>query len=404
MKKSFKNISINPHLEKAICPTSKSYANRLLILSALSQEEILLTHMPTSEDVDYMVTALKNIGLNIECKDDWVKIKNSFPECEVETNKIIEIGEGGTTFRFISVLLSLGKNEYTLRLAGKLAQRPQDDLQKLIEGLGGQFSISGDLARIKGPIKLPSQIEVDCTKTTQFATAFMLLEPFYNFKTVPVNVLASQRYLDQTQRTIEIFSKRVDNKIMIPYDASSLGYFFAFGSVFQKITVSNVSEIDPFQADSFFYDLLSKYFANVEFVNNQLCIKPVQFKGCKLVVDGSECLDLVPTLIFFALATKSEIDFKNIYNLKFKECDRLKAMIEILNCFQAKYTVSSDENHLFLPKQEFQKQSDIIIETEPDHRMIMVAALFLFLNGGGKLNPIKNISKSFKEFFTIFAL
>jgi len=54
--------SMNKEIE---VPTSKSFANRLLILAAISKSEITLNNLPLSSDVEIMIECLKKLGLQI---------------------------------------------------------------------------------------------------------------------------------------------------------------------------------------------------------------------------------------------------------------------------------------------------------------------------------------------------
>ena len=62
-----KPSSINKEIK---VPSSKSYANRLLILAAIDKDPVVIRNIPLSSDVIKMVECLKIIGLDIKVKDD----------------------------------------------------------------------------------------------------------------------------------------------------------------------------------------------------------------------------------------------------------------------------------------------------------------------------------------------
>ena len=103
-------------------PTSKSYANRLLILSSLYPEEFFLRDVNSCEDVAYLVQALKKIGIEIEHDGHNLRIKGCFPTCEFDLGQALDLdlGNGGTTVRFLLPFLSLGKRLYRLKLGNRL--------------------------------------------------------------------------------------------------------------------------------------------------------------------------------------------------------------------------------------------------------------------------------------------
>jgi 3-phosphoshikimate 1-carboxyvinyltransferase len=135
-------------------PTSKSYANRGLILASLSEKEVVLENLPPAEDVVHLKNALMKVGLKIESDKNKVTVKNSFPECETGDVEL-EVGEGGTTARFLACMLLLGKKTYRLKLGKRLAQRPWQDFVKVATTHGANVELSESVLTIKGPMRFP---------------------------------------------------------------------------------------------------------------------------------------------------------------------------------------------------------------------------------------------------------
>ena len=75
------------HFSKTLnIPTSKSYANRLLILASLYPQDIHLKNITLAQDVIELIKALSLIGITLEQQphENFVDIivKGSFPQCE----------------------------------------------------------------------------------------------------------------------------------------------------------------------------------------------------------------------------------------------------------------------------------------------------------------------------------
>ena len=119
-------------------------------------------------------------------------------------------------------------------------------------------------------------------------------------------------------------------------------------------------------------------------------------------MDGSQCIDLVPTLMLLASFIPFESTIRNIKTLEHKESNRLDEMRKILDKVGVSYSYSSKKDEMLLIGEK--KYSNLVeIKTADDHRMIMVAALFLKLLGGGALTPHTGVKKSFKDFFNVFS-
>ena len=243
--------------DKVLVPPSKSYANRALIIASLLKKSPKLKNLPKATDVTILLNSLNKIGLDYEEKGEYLNFLNSFPECESEQTIKMEVGEGGTTARFLATMFLLGKSTYTLILGERLKHRPWDTFIDLARSLGAIVSLQDEKLTINGPIEIPEKLEVDCTKTTQFASAFQLLTVIQKkSKITPVNMTSSKSYWAMTEKMItdlchcEVYE--------IPKDWSSASYPMAFAALNHQITFPGLT-LDSFQADSKFADLLTSF-------------------------------------------------------------------------------------------------------------------------------------------------
>ena len=192
-----------------------------------------------------------------------------------------------------------------------------------------------------------------------------------------------------------------ENEVIIPADSSSLGYFLVFGCLSQTIKIKNVLKRDKFQADDYFIDILLELGVEIEWDDGLIIHKHNKFTT-GFEIDGSQCIDLVPTLMLLAAFIPFESRIKNIKTLEHKESNRLYEMKKILDTVGVCYTYSFENDEMLIRgKISYSKIEGI--KTANDHRMIMISALFLKLLGGGKLQPYKGVKKSFKDFFMIFS-
>lgn len=383
------------------CPTSKSYANRALILASLKPGNVVLKDMPLAKDVSDLIEMLKYLGLELIQENKIVTIKNSFPECEKQAHSAILLpgSEGGTTVRFIASFLALGKNEYHIPLEGRLAERPIKPLIDFISDNGGFAEISNKILKIKGPIKISGEkIFINCSESTQFASSVLHLQMKESFELNYENLKVSKSYLLMTEKVLK--DLREDNEYIIPPDYSSLGYIIAWAVLNQDILITNVLNNDLYQADSYLLKVLDRIGSKFEFTSKGLQIyKSENLKTFD--VDGSKCIDLVPTLIYLASFIKGKSSISNVSFLRHKESDRLEEMMKILNYFNVSYSYDEKVDTLFVGDIS-KKVENVKIETAFDHRMVMVAGLFCKSLGGGEVAPKDCISKSFPDFFTLF--
>ncbi len=399
---SYTKVTSNNLPREVICPTSKSHANRALILAALKKTAFTLTHLPHAQDVLDMLNMLGQLGLEIRKQGEVTQLLNSFPECEQACDKAVLLAgsEGGTTVRFLLPLLALGKNEYHLPLLGGMKDRPMADLIIILKEWGANISCASGLIKIKGPMTIPSEVLVDCSKTTQFASALELLNMIKDIDVEYANLQGSSKYLQVTSNLVRACKKQ--DEYEIPADASSLGYLLSYACLTQDLIVSNVTEIDDTQADSFLIKLLMDLGVQIHFTEQGLSIKKYERRLRHFEVDGSTCIDLVPTLMFLASQADGPSKIKNIANLRYKESDRLLEMQKILDFFHVKHKYEEGMGEFMIYPASQLSPSANRFKTASDHRMVMVASLFFKLSGGGEISPSQAVSKSFPDFFDLF--
>ena len=391
---------------KVYCPTSKSHGARALILACLNKENITLVNLPKAQDTQELIKCLEVVGIQFTRKsDNELTVTNSFPDCEPSELELeLDLGEGGTTSRFLIPMLASGKRYYKIKFAGHMKNRPMQDLYNPLRDLGVLVKEESDHVLIRGPIDIEKTIVVNCEKSSQFASGLKLTNSVYPFKLELKNLNLSKKYFDLTNFVIEEMSK--NHSYTIPADFSSAGYFIAYALFSESIKIENIQKLDYFQADSALVRVLTDAGADISFSDSGLDIrKPLKLlKG--FIVDGNEFIDLIPTLLFIAAHIEGESTFKNLEGLIHKESNRLKEMLSILEYFEVNFTLTNDGKQLSVIGKKAESYSrlrgDFSIQTAVDHRMVMVATLFMKLRGGGEIGNSQAVAKSFPSFFSFF--
>jgi 3-phosphoshikimate 1-carboxyvinyltransferase len=403
LKNSHYNIEkINSFRKKIEIPSSKSYANRALILGALVGNSFKISNVPNSSDVQNLLICLKKIGLNVIENNDEVFFLNSFPSCELDTDEkiILATGDGGTTNRFLMALLALGKNTYELIPSEKMSERPMTELADALRELDVQIiSNNNSWYEIKGPMNLNEKkiIDVDCSRSTQFASALKLVLFNQKIKINLKNVKSSEDYIHMTEKVIHDASK--NRGLRIPVDFSSAGYPLALAALIGEVEISNCHFIDDFQADSVLLDILEESGALVDINENGLLVKNNgRLKAFK--VDGADCPDLIMTLAFIASYADGTSELRGVNCLRYKESDRLVGILNLLNEFKITHSYDVDLDMIKITGGQFLNDKKNILP-ERDHRMVMISYLYLKINGGGELYNIDCVEKSFPDFLKV---
>lgn len=382
--------------EEVHVPPSKSYANRALIVASLKRQAFTIKNVPQASDVAHLVKCLEAIGLDIERSDDSIRVMNSFPECEKEANIRLFVGEGGTTARFLAVMLLLGRSRYELILGDRLKDRPWQEFLHVARDLGGKCELKGNSLIIQGPVVFPEILEIDCRRTTQFASAFQLLCICRSIRVTPLYLHSSQSYWSMTEKMLEECHR--NDKYTVPLDWSSASYPLAFGALNHEIFFPALKP-DLYQADSKLFDLLMKFDCLIQ-TEQGIKVRPTSDDRA-IILDVSDCLDLVPTLGYFLAHIEGKHVLSGIENLIYKESNRLHEVMGLVRNFQR--DVDHDQHQLTIWGKRERIKSRKTLSFPDDHRLVMAGTLFLLHHGGGEVSPATAVDKSYPGFFNLIS-
>ena len=394
------NRYIQPHpFHKKISdiPYSKSYANRFLILATLTKREITIKKTSQSTDVQCLLSCLNKVGLDIVHKDHDIIIKNSFPECEKNIDEVMYLftGDGGSTNRFLLPLLALGKKKYVVVPDQKMLIRPMEELIFQLQRLGVRVEKNHTSITLQGPIENFKDICVDCSQSTQFASALLLAFSTKNISITTKNLHFSKKYWELTQHIIDA----TDNQSVwtVPPDFSSMSYPLALAATDGEAIIDPYFGEDQYQGDAHLICVLKKMHALLIDESNSISVKKSQLKSIQL--DCSHCLDIVPTLAYLCSYAEGKSTLTNIFNLQYKESDRKDAIGNLLNLFNVRHRFFHNSIEIIGPAKRIEREVSFV--SPWDHRMLMTSYLFLRHNHGGFLEPCESVNKSFPNFFEI---
>jgi 3-phosphoshikimate 1-carboxyvinyltransferase len=148
-------------------PASKSISNRLLVIHFLMNKSFKIENLSNCNDT----VDLKNALHQIESKNN------------LENKVTVDVGEAGTSYRFLTALLATLPGDYELRGTKKLMQRPMGELIEALKQLGAQISTNDNTGNgplfITGKTLQGGSIAIDASTSSQFITALMLVAPYF---------------------------------------------------------------------------------------------------------------------------------------------------------------------------------------------------------------------------------
>ena len=263
----------------------------------------------------------------------------------------------------------------------------------------GIATICGDKNsfEITGPlISKVREIPVDCSETTQFASALMLALADTPIKIRPIRHHSSRPYLDMTEELIRSFPDHL-SPYTVPPDFSCLGYPLALGMTCGRALITNCHAIDPHQADSVLIPMAREMNATVELTGQGLEARTKR-ELTPILRDCSDCPDLVPTLAFLASCARGTSRLGGLGVLRHKESDRIREILRLLKTFQVSHSFDHQKNELSIAGPT-SVAPFLHYDPPDDHRIIMTAYLFMRRNAGGLISDTRHVRQVLSRFF-----
>ncbi len=404
-------------------PGSKSLSNRILLLATLAQGETVISNLLDSDDINFMLTALKKMGVSYELSKDKSQCTVQGLGGAINIDEDIELflGNAGTAMRPLTAALCLGQGNFTLTGEPRMFERPIGHLVNALRQAGADIEYLQD--EDFPPLKINSngleggQIEIQGSISSQFLTALLMAAPLAkaDMEIVIIDELVSKPYIEITMHLMKAFGVEVENnnyesfkvkgnqtyqspgRIMVEGDASSASYFLAAAAIKGGSIKVNGVGTASIQGDAKFADVLELMGANAVWEEESITVSNTgKLKG--IDVDLNHIPDAAMTIAAAALFADGTTTIRNIYNWRVKETDRLSAMATELRKVGA--TIEEGEDYIVIePPAEI---SSATIDTYDDHRMAMCLSLAAMGENAITINDPGCTGKTFPTYFDLF--
>lgn len=407
------NVVIDPsHLSgqiKAIA--SKSYAHRLLICAAIADGPCTLVCDELSDDIIATANCLTALGAEVKYTDgrfNIVPIKTA-AQCAS-----LDVGESGSTLRFILPLVCALGAECDIHMHGRLPKRPLSPLYEELIAHGIILSMKGkNPMHVSGVLK-NTDFSIAGNVSSQFITGLMLAGAVSGSAEVNItSELQSASYVDITTECLETFgvniSKSVDiisvsgkprspGKVNVQGDWSNAAFWLCAGAIGKApITVTGL-RLDSSQGDRKILDVLKSFGVKMDIEKDRICVYPSALSP--VTVDAGDIPDLVPVISVVCACADGESRICNAARLRIKESDRLKAVNDMLTALGCDITELDDG--LIIKGGKMLHGG--CVDSVNDHRIAMSAAVASTVcSGAVEICGAEAVNKSYPGFYKDFA-
>ena len=406
---------------KIFVPGDKSISHRAIIFSMLCEGQTTIHNLLESEDVRRTIDVSKSLGLNIVANQKCIEIKGLGIDGLSEPNKELDFGNSGTSIRLFMGILASQKFNTTLTGDNSLLKRPMERVASPLRLMGANISTNYGNApvTIKPPLGSLNGINYKLNiPSAQIKSAIILASLFCRNKTIlhtdtvtrdhTENMLGLFNYpISKTNNSIEVNPGRLQspNIIKVPGDFSSASFFIiaALLSEDSRIIIRDVG-LNPTRTGLINILQLMGADIDIEITNNSyeatgnVIVSSSKLIGIKVPNELiSLAIDELPLIFLAASVATGETTIRNAEELRFKESDRIKSMVDLLKNLSVE--VNEYQDGLIVKGGTI---SGGLVDSFGDHRIAMTA---LVASSVAKekieVENCENINTSFPSFITL---
>jgi len=409
------DITITPAtLMGNICiPTSKSVSHRAVICAALAEGTSKLSGILVSDDLIVTIAAMEALGAVIRQEEGNLFITGT--DCKKPLHTAIDCNESGSTLRF---LIPLGLNGQTMTFSGrgKLVERPLHDYFNILNEQRIPYQMTdGHLPLSVTGVLKPGTFHLRGDVSSQFVSGLLFALPRLEADSsiIITTEMESKGYIDLTLSMLARFGINIINQnyqeFIVPGnqkyqstdyhaegDYSQVAFWLAAGTLGSPIRATGLN-LNSLQGDKVIVDLIKEMGGKLTQKDNAIEASPAITKG--IVIDASQCPDLVPILTVLAAVSDGTTQIIRAGRLRIKECDRLQAMTQELNKLGA--DVEEHEDSLTIHGRPYLTGG--VVHSWHDHRIAMALGIAsIACQKPVTITHSECVSKSYPDFWRDF--
>ena len=418
-----------------ILPGSKSLTNRALLLAALGEGPVTLTHALFSEDTVLMAAALSALGFAVKTDPaaQTIRVTGQGGKIPAPSAKLF-VGNAGTVARFLTALCAAApRGVYRLDGVPAMRKRPMQGLLDALRTLGADIRCPGEEGFF--PLEIHARglrggpVRIDAGESSQMLSALLMVAPLAQAP-LAVTLAGDVRrpFVEMTARLMGHFHQnvniRADETVFriangtayrppaetyaIESDATAAGYFLALPLVTGgRLTLPGLRGPGAgLQGDTRFIAVLRAAGLTIEETDGGLAAAFDRGMAPRGVdQDFSEFSDTFLTLAAIAPLLAGPTRITGIAHTRRQETDRVAGAARELR--RLGQEVAEEEGALTITPRPL--TPEVAIETYDDHRFAMSFAILGCHNLRGNGRPWLRLrhpgccAKTFPNFFEVLA-
>ena len=313
----------------------------------------------------------------------------------------VDAGDSGAVFRFMMALLAVTEGEWFLTGTPRLLQRPVTPLVTALHSVGAAIAPAPDGWLITGMPLHAETVTVDCSLSSQFASALLLIGPKIGLKELSIlpESPSSEPYIGMTRRVLDDVLSGAHPRREADWSTAAFWYAFVRLSPNVDSLLLRDLQFDSIQGDVVISQIFNELGISSKQKDEGVFIEKTGGLNhdFKFSLDLKHTPDLAPVLAVTAVMLGIPCSLSGLENLNLKESRRLDVLAQELAPFAH---VSAEGSTLRIDggKDVPDLSSEpFFVNTHGDHRMVMAFSL-LSLKYDVYLSDIECVKKSYPEF------
>ncbi|MEP6901669.1 MAG: 3-phosphoshikimate 1-carboxyvinyltransferase [Actinomycetota bacterium] len=409
-------------------PGDKSISHRAALFSAMARGETRIENFATSADCASTLACLGQIGVRIKRENSTIFVKGVGKTGFQGAENPLDCGNSGTTVRLLAGILAGQSFDSVLIGDESLSKRPMKRIIEPLSEMNARIEATENHAPLKifgkNPLKAIS-FEPQIA-SAQVKSCVLLAGLNADGKT---SVLEKTPTRDHTERMLRWFGVETEEDetengklitvsgaanltardLIVPSDVSSAAFFLVAAACLKgsEIVLPNVG-LNPTR--NAIVEVLRRFGAEIEVLNEkEIGHEPVgdlrvrgsknlQSKTSSNILRGgiiANLIDEIPILAVFGTQIEGGLEIRDASELRVKESDRIKSVVENLRKMNAE--IEEFEDGFRVGKSNLK---GACVESFGDHRIAMAFAVAaLFAKGETEITEAECAAVSFPSFF-----
>ena len=375
----------------------KSISHRAIMFSSISKGHNKISNFLMGEDCLSTIDCFRKMGVDIKIENKDVIVRGNGLYGLKKPNNILDVGNSGTTIRLIMGILAGNKFDATLIGDNSIGKRPMKRVTEPLRSMGCKIEGKDDANYT--PIKIYggnlSSINYKMPVASAQVKSAIILASLYADKMSTIEERVKSR--NHTEIMLKSFGADIDvnnlkininpvdelysQDIYVPGDISSAA-FIIVGALISKGSEVLIKNVGLNETRTGIIDVVKSMNGNIEIFNKRLvggeivCDILVKYTPnlCATTIDKTiipRLIDEIPAIAVLASQAEGTTIIKDAKELKVKESNRIKAVVDNLknmNC-----DIEELEDGMIIKGKNKLKAS--YIQTYNDHRIAMAFSI-----------------------------